>query len=115
MPVFVGRLGIAVDHGRQRSRRLVPAGTPESISKRSKEQRSSFTRDSRESQKNSGQDATVGRWHDNAGDGLPFARPKGHGPLAQIVRHGSQEFLGAAQRNRNHHQSQRESASERGE
>jgi len=44
-----------------------------------------------------------------------FTGAESHGRFAQSVGYGAEKFLGAAQRNRNHHQAERESSGERRE
>src|SRR3984957_8331048 len=115
LPVFVRGNRVNVDHVRQRFDRLIPAGTPEAIAEGSEEERSGFSGDASESEKDSGENAAIGGGDDDRGDRLPLAGAQRHGAFAERVGDGAHEVFGAAQRDGNHHDAKSEAAGESGE
>src|SRR5208283_5356124 len=93
-------------HG-QRRRRLPPPLAPVAVSKCREQQRRGFTRHPRQRQQYRRQDSPVSRRHNHGRNRLRFARSQGHGAFPQIPWHSAKELFRAAQRDRNHHQSQR--------
>src|SRR6266404_6458890 len=114
MPIVVRRDSVVVNNYRKRSRRLVQTRTPVTIPKSRKEKRSGFAGDASQSQQNGGHDPTVGSGDHNSSDGGPFAGAKGHRALAQGARHSEQKLFSAAQGDRDHHQTECESAGQSG-
>src|SRR5947208_16928397 len=93
---------------------MSPARAPELIAKSGKEERSSFTGDAGKGEKNSGENAAIRGWHNDGGDGLPFAGAEGHGRFAQRVRNTAKKFFRAAQGGGNHHEPECKTTGKRG-
>src|SRR5205807_825 len=74
----------------------------------------SFTGDAGKGEKNSGENAAIRGWHNDGGDGLPFAGAEGHGRFAQRVRNTAKKFFRAAQGDGNHHEPESKTTGKRG-
>ena len=94
---------------------LIPAGAPVAIAECGEEERSGFSGDASESEKDGGKDAAIGGGDDDGGDRLPLAGAQGHGAFAESVGNGAHEIFGAAQRDGNHHDAEGDSAGKRRE
>src|SRR5690349_1974393 len=115
MPILVRRQTVSVDHHRQGRGWLIPTVAPEPVAEGSEQEWGRFARHASERQQHGGQDASVSRGNNDCCNGFPLARAQGHCTLAQGFGHRAKELFGAAQRDRNHHQTQRETTGKRRE
>src|SRR4029077_14891494 len=114
VPIIIRGEGISIDHHREGSGGLSPAGAPELIAKSGEEEGGGFTGDAGESQEDGSEDAAIGGRDDDGGDGFPFAGAESHSAFAKSAGNTAKKFLGAAKGDGNHHQAKSETAGESG-
>src|SRR5579862_2581061 len=110
MPIIIWRNRIGVNHHRKRSDWLGPSRTPIAITESGEQQRSRLSGYARQSQQHTGKNSATRSGQHNGGDCLPLAGPQSHCSFAQGSRNRSQKFFRAADRNRDHHHPQSETA-----
>src|SRR5229473_5933044 len=114
VPVIVRSEGISIDHHRQGGSGLFPPRAPELIAQGGKEERRGFASNAGEGQQYGRHNAAICGGDNDGGDGFPLAGAEGHGGFAQSVRNTAKKLFRATQGDRNHHQAEGESPSERG-